>query len=489
MFFIYFLTSFSRSFHQNLTMKGLKCNKSPAILSKSPLFSPNIQLTYSTLHLSKFFISKSFSHFIYTINVKMDISLNYVKLNSFLSQAIFINGNKCSFPRPVTNLNYRFEYKDCETNGSIARDPAYDGCSQRLSSGGAIYVTGVKELILKNVNFTYCACVGRGGAAYIEQAELLTIDSCRFISCSAGIEGADAECYRGSGAAALAITSCTKGTIENTNFTGNFVHDTKKNIINCTMLIFDPDMESYIQIGDYTMFNNTVSYDIYILCEKSNSKFEISYTCFMTDTNRPIYLENSINYFNCTHCSFIKDEFSKADIMLSPDNTNIILTDNKFLANIKCEYDPASYYFSVSDEFTPSVYFTHSIDFTGSNAFTESGDFSSSFGFTSSAFFSRSDGFTLSDDFSKSDKFTQTGLFTESSNFSPSILETPAIISKGTKISKGGIAGIIIACLVLLAIIILLIILFLRRKKSAFIPPEDDPMNIDGLEIPINMYD
>lgn len=86
------ITPLSHSFYINLTINELKSTKTSILLSQSPtLIFGNIKSSFSAIQLSKFYISKSNSHLLYSNNNFNKIVLNILRIYLFLTQPIFID--------------------------------------------------------------------------------------------------------------------------------------------------------------------------------------------------------------------------------------------------------------------------------------------------------------------------------------------------------------------------------------------------------------
>lgn len=407
---------------------------------------------------------------------------------------------------------------------SITRS-TFTGCYSSIQ-GGAIFVTGPSNIDISNCNFTSCktavpdnSCVLKGayGAAIgVYQAASITISLCVFKYNL--IEGE----YRTDDVGfALFFDSCNAITVQYSQFDNDesckfdlaFKLGDDSNTISVMHNCFlnpkvDPisdDLDKSHSLN-LLVFNNSFATKNRLSFSSVNSHsintdgnfYENTGKCLWmvkastplptphpTATATPPCTKTPTSTFSNTNFFTKSSIFSLTTIFTSSIyfSKSVIFSDSQFFGPTEI--------FSPSVEFSLTVGFTQSGKFSLSSLFSQSSDLSISKEFTQSKYFSRSKFFSKTKVFSKTEIFTRTEHFSGSTNFTASapLVPIPGAVGRDTSLSKGGIAGIVIACLVLLAIIIALIIFFLHRKKSAFIPPEDDPMNIDGLEIPVNMYD
>lgn len=546
MIIISFLSILSTSIYANLSISNFKSTKSPIFLSKSPfLCTPNFyssKSTFTSLYLSKFLISNSFCSILYLSNSNYNkILIHHSNISNFLSQAFYINSDECNHPREykqggAESLSF---VSDCFSN---LRSPESETTVFK-KSGGACNFYGISKIDFQNCQFINCSCTYLGGAVFMSNIETCTFNTCHFSKCH--ILGGERDVNSTYGSA-IAIDRLDSLTAQYLKLEQNYIDDSNNG---CS--IYLKNVKSS-QIISSTFSNNcSCKYDIgYNLESKSTAL--VTRCCFnkyvvpiSNDLNKKY--EFTLDFTN----NSIYGNFDKVYSFASSDNHHFI-TSNAFVnsfcifatlyftdsnsftrSSVFTSSSPFSYsslfssssiftktsLFSSTSTFTSSIIFSSSHDFSVSSDFSDSFFFTSSTQFSTSKFFSGSLIFSNTMQFSSTSDFSVSGYFSQSSDFSQSETHISAISSeslsddtsegtfskslsfscsetgelffyeRGTKLSKGGIAGIVIACLALLAIIIALIILFLHRKKSAFIPPEDDPMNIDGLEIPVNMYD
>lgn len=532
MLFISFFAHFTSSIFFNLTIFNLKSAMPSTFTSKSPiLIIPNMKSGYSAVHFSKIFISKSYSHLLYATNPKLkSISFSNFQISNFLSTPVLINFKKFTGKMEREYINYEIDQNRAEfVDGYFNQTTTEKVTAQGYCCGGAISVEADIDVFCNNVLFLECSAYIEGGAIQIYYSLSLIINNCIFERCQTTYDDPK---YASLGAA-IGAHNINVLSISDTKFKDNdFKVKDNSNYSSC-LAIFNCQTTT---INKNTEFENnkTVRCDIlfsFNIDDKNPHKFYektvvINRCCFKTlfDNLGAIQIDNGeapqpniLKFFNVTGCSFLQPDLSFDGLTNIPEG-EFKLKPNNF----GIPYCAFSDRFTPSDLFTLTSYFSSSLDFSSSTDFTTSAMFSNSQAFTTSDIFSPSqehpetDPFTQSDDFSSSGDFSESGDFTESGPFTQSNIQSTecfsssdrftfsdgfslssaftqssgfAAMAKGVKLSSGGIAGIVIACLVLLAIIILLLVLFLRRKKSAFIPPEDDPMNIDGLDIPINMYD
>ena len=410
--------------------------------------------------------------------------------------------------------------------GCVISNVQFENCSAVIS-GGAVMIYGADTFRIENTNFTKC-CVAKksdncttligcsGAACQIQDTEKVIISGVRFID-NYIFENSSTSDFKFT----LVLANCQESKLESCIFendinvqndvsldfvnVGPYISDKKVSITKCC---FNTKLTNSIYINEKILEPNySIKWNVRIFSNSFNQDKESNYSKFNQGDNRLV--DNRPNIYKASYCKFSFD-FTESKVFTATNfftHSNHFSQSSHFSHSLKFTYSNfftksnafgKSSYFTPSDGFTQtggfsnSIEFTASADLTQSQAFSMSNPFPTSSMFTCSSGFSLSAFFTLTSYFSQSDKLTQSSQFSESENFTQSFPFTDEfypLVVKGTKLSKGGIAGIIIACLVILAIIILLLVLFLKRKKSAFIPPEDDPMNIDGLDIPINMYD
>lgn len=549
MIFFHFLFTFSVSIYVNLSISSFRLSKSRILFSRSPiLITSNLNSLNSILQsisFSKILISNSLSSFLYSKSNLMNLSVKDSHFNSFLSQPFYIRSEeKCD----VNGVHQRkiagAEFKDLTFCSCVA-----GGCNRDMHSGGAFYfLCSSSDIKFERCKFYECMASIQGGALFYT-ANSIEIQYCLFEKCSSGCDYNENRCIdsqpTGCYGAAIANFNSKTSQISFCNFSGNYIHknrgsntlffekSTSVNIINS---FFNDNTSCKSNIA----FKNDLPVDVVVsgCCfvnqmEGISAELNPAYAFnFFFDNNS--FLHNfKPNFASHTRHNITGNNFYNNDYCLYQTKTftpsNRFTSSDSFRATSLFTLSDA---FSSTNKFSSSSDFTHTLTFSSSHVFTKTEFFSDTNAFSLSDYFSLSSDFSFSSDFSKSDIFSLTSEFTFSNSFSasktPMATSTPlptptksptytftksdvfsfseqfsssfnftgsnyftvaAAAGKGVKLSSGGIAGIIIACLVLLAIIVALIILFLHRKKSAFIPPEDDPMNIDGLEIPVNMYD
>lgn len=516
----------------------------PRLYSSSTIFS--------TISLSKILISNSFSSFFFISHSNYkNILFQRVHLNSFLAQAVCFLPAECE--NQINEHTHCFLTKldidgcsftdiratDCDrqkgSGGAICVIALSDisctycnftNCSAPIR-GGAIFVHGFVETTIEHCNFSKCFSAAkpftgchRGGsygatlafyeskkasisethfidnyifdkdlgayALYFESSVNVEISICYFnndISCGFDLAFNMLKIST-SDKATYSITSCC--------FEGKSVFPIEENLTSPI------ELELTIYNNSFTVkkiFNslsnlppgiitdgNFMENDKCLFMAKASSLWPTRSplpTGSLWPTRSPTPTTSNTFIFTDTQIFTSSSKFSKS----------ILFTDSELFSDSNA-FDPTQL-FSSTLSFSLTNDFSQTEQFSSTNDFSESIDFSISKNFSQSNIFPQSETFSKSQLFSKTPCFSKTDIFSGSINFTASdpLIIFPEGHGEERGLSKGGIAGIVIACLVLLAIIIILIIFFLHRKKSAFIPPEDDPMNIDGLEIPVNMYE
>ncbi|KAK8895679.1 hypothetical protein M9Y10_024149 [Tritrichomonas musculus] len=523
---------------------------SPLLLSKSPVLNlPNFYMsksTFSSLYLSKFLVSKSFCSLLYLLNPSIkNVSFKSFNVSNFLSQAFYIvDLAKCDTVRKEqTGAFQTLSFgPGCFANiSSLKEGTVYQ------QSGGACCFFGIGYVDFKEVFFYNCDAQLLGGAVFLEQVDNCMFNNCTFKDCYIKNEKGSTATY---GAGIAIVTSFTVIANE-LIFTNNRIDKSSQgcavylksvNNSQITSSTFQNHKSCLSDIGfDLMEQQFNPSYALITQCcfdkepRPISSDLDPRYDFWLTFVDNSIYSNTSYVYsfdtsvknhhfitsnaFVNSYCIFSTLHFTESHIFTPSkaftsssmfSQSSLFSSSSIFSKTI--DFSSTSTFtssiifssstkFSISADFSDSSYFTPSKQFSTSNYFSESLIFSNTKHFSSTSDFSFSNYYTNSADFTQSEVITQAksdepliidSSSDESFNYTDSFSASNTVLilsEKGTKLSKGGIAGIVIACIVLLAIIIALIAFFLHRKKSAFIPPEDDPMNIDGLEIPVNMYD
>lgn len=457
MLLLYYITQLSFSFYVNLTIHSIKYSMSQNLISESPiLIFPKIKSTLLSIYLSKFFISKSNTHLLYSTNHFNYIILDKLQINSFLTQPIYINQHEFSkcpdFERGEYNMRSIF-IKDCYFN-----DCYTEGFDINSANGGALYISYANEITLSNVIFERCGCTICGGAVYILDSNFVLMENCTYSKCLASYK-LDFQSYRCYGAA-FGLHNIYNVNITKCNFLDNYIHYNSTNIysdiqkytiafINCPKTIVN---------GLFFNNNKNVIMDVYFSIEynfiiKEKAELTVIACCFLTNTDNAIEFyryqndKNILLKVNAIQNSFIQNE---PFTFLSIDDHLIMSYDinNNFVNQPYCKY---------THDFTQSIYFT------------SSSKFSSSSRFTSSSIFASNEKLKTNLKFTTSLLYTNMLILTKSSYFSDS---TIFVFNRGGVISEKSSniiyisVGIVVGVIVIVAIIIVVVLLLKKSIKK-----------------------
>ena len=448
---LFYLVSFILSIPVNMSVdfSGGKLSLSPTLFSLPKLTH------FSRYEISNLIISRSWNHFLFSshsldnhaitlskLNFKNFITKPFV-LTTYETQYIGRNISSLFEKKQIVFKNNRYQpirsltvldcnFVNCEEQ--IATDQPND--FDYIYCGGVFYIRGSREgftCTFNNTLFDQCRSFFRGGALYItfqdgsatSRMGTVSITFCNFTNCSIGVASDPGNTNLNSGGygGATAIL---------------FLSDVRYEYVN----VLDTDASN--------KGNRLYQYSTFF---GHNSRTSLTHVTFQTSyTNQFDVCAD----FSQAQTAGILGEFSLTFqyVCFASSVDSSVTAYNDIWPETIALYDC---HFNIPITFPSNVFVLNSVNALN----TDCGLVTP----TQSAAFSASNVFSA-----QTLPFTQSQLFT--------------VAAASSGLSPGGIAGIVIACLVILAIIALLLFLFLRHKPKAFIPPKADPAAIDGYDLP-----
>lgn len=527
MFFLLFFT-FSSCYLGNLSVVSLKSINSPLFRTASPFFvihsSRMSQAIPFQLHFSNFMITKSFCTLLSSSNIYgQQISLINSHFQQFLQRPFYLaqyyntlyNGTDNKEMETILNqfnVTEKFDFinlrqvppeGNMEVINCTFRDlyPQFSENRDVYIYGGAFFISVRKEnpnfnVEMKNTTFENCHAKYMGGAVFVENAKSAKFTDCQFQNCTVTCpNNTELDAYGNAisifNVAEVDLLYCrfNNNSAEpqfsniNSSFTlfFHFVEEYKLNIIECS---FNTSTDTP---GDSLEFRptNTTS------AKHANAQIGISSSQPIQSSQRQIFIYRCCFFGQLppiTYLTAIGDELYLSNNYYNNNSIYYEATKDRTDANAlsTCPHSFTNS-FTDSEVFSYSEVFSETSDFSPSNSSSFTSPLSYSSSISSSISSSNSSSFSFSFTFSS---FTFSSNFSLSSDFSPTRTSQPTTdyqdIPTTKKLSTGAIIGIVAAILALIIIIVIILYCFVNIKKKAFIPPIEDPMNIDGLDVPFD---